>query len=710
MEAWPCVGTARPFLHASLLVFGVTLLLLAPTTTAQVPLTFVNEETTVSRVSFKFVDAQTFEEDRLKEQIATAAPGFWDRVRRILPFVDAREYPFDPIVLQKDVARLRIYYANHGFLHPYIDYPASQLDTTTNTIHVIFTLEEGPPLIIQDVGFYAPDGGYAYEQFESPLRERWIAFRDRTTLEVGSRYTRFDRIRIQDQVLTWLQNAGFAFAQVDTEADIDSTANTADLAIFIDPGPRTIVGDIIVEGAETVSRDVVLREVPLKIGNRFSHRRMIQGQRELFSLNLFRVALADLPEQPVDSTVVVRYRVREASPRYVSAQTGYARDNGFMAEASWRHRNFLGGARQLTISGAVQSGYGARLPGGYTSARQFNASVSLRQPYIYTTRLSGILSPFYVWQDNPSQELKFQEVGLNTTLLYEFYTFRTVSLQHTFSRAFGDTQALARRNPDPDSPNRLDIYNRSIFSLSGTFGDVDDFLNPEEGFLVRPFAEAAGSLIASDVDYYKLSNEVVGYYPVTEQIGVSGRLFTGRVWPLGGSRDQNDPLIEARFDRIRFYAGGGTDVRGYPDNLLGPVRLDTVYTLEGDIDRHDDGTPNVRYEPLGGLGKIAANVELRMPFPGLSDDWRTAAFIDAGQVYPEADFSLRDLRYGVGGGIRYETLVGFIRLDLAFKVNPTETDLHSPEEVWRVRQGLDDELTGGFWNRFRLHLSIGQAF
>jgi len=71
---------------------------------------------------------------------------------------------------------------------------------------------------------------------------------------------------------------------------------------------------------------------------------------------------------------------------------------------------------------------------------------------------------------------------------------------------------------------------------------------------------------------------------------------------------------------------------------------------------------------------------------------------------------VKDLQYGVGGGIRYETIVGFVRLDLAYKVNPREWDLYSAEERWR-HQVLGEPLgKASIWDRFRLHLSIGQAF
>ena len=140
------------------------------------------------------------------------------------------------------------------------------------------------------------------------------------------------------------------------------------------------------------------------------------------------------------------------------------------------------------------------------------------------------------------------------------------------------------------------------------------------------------------------------------------------------------------------------------------------------------------FEPEGGLIKIAGNVELRSRFPGLGPAWQLAAFVDAARIYP----SMRQrpspdlpgevigieearLRVGTGAGIRYQTPVGYIRLDVGMKVNPSFSDLRDPEDVfrWRYREALRElnplEPEYGppeerFWRRFQLHISIGQAF
>ncbi len=680
---------------------------------SQAPLYLVDKNTTVRRISFKFVEGSTIESDLLKNQIATSEPSFFDKVKRIVPFVSPRTHPFDPVRLQQDVVRLRRYYSSHGFLYADIDYPASQFDSTSNKIHVIFSIEEGPPLILQDFGFYDGDGNYALTVFPRAFRERWVAFRDRISLQLGQRYTDAERIRIQDRVINFMTDNGFAFARVNANAVVDSTANTADVRFVIEPGPRGRFTEILLEGNESVTDQVLIRELPFRKGDLYSHRRLTQGQQEIFGLNLFRIALADLPDQPADSTVTVRYRVRESKLRFITGQTGYSREDGVELNAEWRHRNFFGSARNFSISGRAATGLLATTSGENLAPRRFNVTLSVRQPYLFSSYLSGNVSPFIQFERDKNLRESTEPLGINrrdfgfsSTLVYQRLPFRPFTIAYTFVRSLQFTRSAA----DTELESR-DLFNKSVISLNGTMGWLNNYLSPRRGYLIRPYIESAGSFLGSEVEYVKLGTEVQGFIPVTKQISVGLRTQVGRLWPLGKSRDAldaDDPTFEDRFDPILFYAGGASDVRGWDTGFLGAKTAREAST----------GSETIVYEPAGGRAKVAMNVELRYPFPGLPSSWRLATFLDAGQVsarqvrmpdgsfqiVDKGDFRLDDLRFGVGSGVRYRTPVGFIRLDIAFKINPSDTDLLSPADAFA---GNDNQK---FSRRFNFHLSIGQTF
>ena len=730
---------------------------------AQIGLLAVDADTRVKSVSFAFADddpqSVRFTADDLRGRIATRAPGPLRRLLLGMGIGDARRYEFDPVELQRDVVRLRNLYSGEGFLRASVDYAESTHDPVANTIAVRFRIRQGPAIIIQDVGFRA-DRGYLASALDPATRERWIRFRDRTSFRTGDRFTAFDVVRIEDQVLGWLKNEGYAFASLATGVEIDSVLAAADISFAVDPGPRAIVDTLLIEGNRRVGDRIVRRELPLREGDVFSDEKLTRGQRELFGLNLFQVAQTDVPEQPRDSTVTVRIMLREARLRYLTAETGYAAQTGVALEGQWSHRNFLGGARTLTALGEIDSGLLASSRFDAESRRLFRASTALAQPYFLVSRLGAVLEPFVQYERDPllrNTNLPFninrREYGLNSTLIYELGPFRAISFRYVFSRA---TQFAARRVTAV-----RDAYNKSVYTLSGTLGRTDNALSPVRGVLLRPFVEHAGllqptlGLGASGLEYFKAGLDVSAYVPLTARVRLGVRLGAGRLWPLGRGRSSaaadgtilHDPLfaipLEDRYDPVLFYAGGASDVRGWNAGLLGPKvnRTEFVRDDDGAVVFDDSGprTTSEVFEPTGGKSRLLGSVEVRIPLPGLGRAYHAAVFLDAGRISARYDASaactnslpgrgdasaaapvqcgfsdrgslgLDRFKFGAGAGIRYQTPIGYARIDLGFKLNPDDLDLQSPRSAFLASRGLQAPERSAM-RRLGIHISLGQAF
>ena len=746
-------SSSRGLRTLALVIAGLFALLPAR---AQAPLHLVNDNTSVSEISFRFVGERTFSPERLKEQIATQEPSTLAFLRNqvaFLPGLARRSFPFDPVTLQKDVVRLRRFYRQNGFPRPRIDYPASQLDTASNRIHVIFTVQEGTPITIQDLTFQAADGeAPAARRLPPDLQTPWTRFQAQSAIQTGERYTEFKRTQIEDKASSWLRNRGYAFARVTSTTEVDTAATAARLRVQVAPGPRATISEIQVEGNTSVSDRIVLRELSFEVGDRFSAADVSAGQRQLFDLNLFRVAIADVPSQPRDSTVTVRYRVRESKLRAYSGQVGYGTQPGVTLEGSWRHRNFQGDARTFVVGLIADTGYPENPPSFFPDVlsrsatkdpnRRFRGSVTLRQPYFLSERLSVSLEPFAQERINPNigtdptrfLGLSERQLGLNTGLIYDFLPFRSISLRHSFARV---QQFRAAAATDTTSIGD-DLFDRSVFSLSGTFGRADDFINPTEGYIVRPSLEVGGYPFESGVDFVRLSGGLSGYLPVSDNVQLAGRLFGGVLRPFGKSRTNLTRPPSASLDRRRqtrtfqdrfteylFYAGGGTDVRGWQSQLAGGKVL-----RESEVAR-----ANFVYRPVGARLKLGVNLEARLPFPGLGDSWRTAVFMDAAYLNagpltlvppptisdvlagPEGEALSTDpnqVLVGTGAGLRYKTPFGFVRFDVAYKLTPDRFDLRRPSALGDQLESASDNPISATptrtIRRFRLHFGIGRSF
>ncbi|HYN39543.1 MAG TPA: BamA/TamA family outer membrane protein, partial [Rhodospirillales bacterium] len=188
---------------------------------------------------------------------------------------------------------------------------------------------------------------------------------------------------------------------------------------------------------------------------------------------------------------------------------------------------------------------------------------------------------------------------------------------------------------------------------------TDSLLDPRDGIRLRLQATPYLGWFNETARFVSGVATVSGYQPLDQEkrFVLAGRAKLGSI--LGESRED----IPAN---KRFYAGGGDSIRGYQFQKVGPL---------------DDNN-----DPLGGRSVLELNAELRALVWG---NFGLVPFIDGGNVYTPVypDFS-EELRWAAGIGARYITVVGPIRFDIAFPLNP-------PRE-------LDEP--------FQFYVSLGQAF
>ena len=181
-----------------------------------------------------------------------------------------------------------------------------------------------------------------------------------------------------------------------------------------------------------------------------------------------------------------------------------------------------------------------------------------------------------------------------------------------------------------------------------------NLLDPQDGSVLAVQAEQAGG----DFSLWRLTAEAKRYWPVLGRRVLAARLRVGVADSYGGSGDV--PLFR------RFYAGGINSTRGYDRWKLGPLS-----TLD---------------DPVGGRTLLEGSVELRTPIWG---KFGGVVFVDVGEVRRQPfTLSASDLQFGAGVGVRYQTLIGPLRLDVGIPF----PDAPRGEPSWQI------------------HFSIGQAF
>ena len=688
----------------------------------------VDRETRLRSVAYTFPEGRTLELARIRQETVLTDPGFASGLRRALswlPLVSAPERArFEPLELQKDVARLRRLYGDMGFYRAAITYDVA-LDAPDNVVDVRFSIREGPFVVLDSMTVVGADGRSIESSIPPQLTARWSAslqrFRDEA---VGRRFGQLERQRLRSEPLRWARDNGYAFASVEDQVHVDTARAVSTAHIMLDLGPRAVVDSIEIEGNVSLRRGTLLRELPFEVGDWYSSLELSEGQRQIFGLPLVRLALADLPpDQPRDSTVTVRYRIEEGRPRVLSGEVGYSSISGIRTRADWTDRDYMGDARSLTVSLDARSAWLA-LEGDRDQT--LGASVSLRQPYLFDRRISGALAPFIEYRDGFVD--RSWAYGIGASVLWEKAPTENVSIEYRLSsRRILDVRAGVEDLEGIDFIDALAALDSlesgarsSVLSISTLHGQVDDPLDPGRGWILRTSLQIAGPAAISAVEYVRGQADLARFIPLGGDVSLALRGGAGLLRPFGVSapNPQSDTL--ALFVRLReamLTAGGTRSVRGWESGLLGPkvpnYRIASVgdsLTLIAD-----------RYIPFAGLARITTSAELQLPMPFSESEHGTFLFLDGGKVWNPDErfggggrdpFGQERFFWAAGAGLRFETLAGAARISVGYKLNPAPFDLRDPRLVAAALvDGTPIEAvpTDAF-RRIHLHLSIGRGF
>jgi outer membrane protein insertion porin family len=558
------------------------------------------------------------------------------------------------------------------------------------------------------------------------LRRSWETLVADLPIAPGERLAQEAVTRTEAAVAGWLADRGYPFAAAYTEATVDSALGSSTVLLHATPGPRSRIGAIVVQGNVDVSTDVVLRTLRFRPGDAFDARRLSAGAQRLRSLGIFKLVRVDLvPDQEPDTAVAVRVYVQEDRPRRITGELGYISDGGMTAQAEWSHRNFMGGARTLSVNGVGQTGWLAISDNPDRAARGL---VTLRQPQLFRTSLDGLLSPFAEYRNDYRDES--WRVGVSTGLVYQLGPIQSVALQYQIARRqileyrFGDFSsgeidiltllALA-------SAGVLDSLGETLVEsrvgLTATLGSLDDHSNPRRGLLIRPSLNLTAPSALNTTEYVRFDIGANAFYPIRRRSTIAIRIAVGRLFPFGKSVPQpgeNPGLEYLQLRDVAFTAGGTSDVRGWANRELGPKFPDLRVRTE------DSTIIASRYVPIGGLARVLTSVEARLPMPLLGDRWGSHVFLDGGRVWTpddrfrvEADtLEISDYYWAAGLGIDLLTPVGPLRVSLGYKLNPSPLDLRDPADV--IRALVNDEplesVPEDDLRRFQFHFTVGITY
>jgi len=664
---------------------------------------------------------------------------------------------YEPSVFERDLARVERWYRARGY------YGASVLNTTSepeealygtrtdkNKIRLHITVEEGEPVRVFSASLRGTDG------LSASLAEDLMTIAN--GIQVDDRFDEaiFDQTKLALE--RSLRDAGYAAAEVEGRVDIDPKQRSAVVDFNIKPGPFSEFGEVCVEGFGKLPPRMILQASDLRPGRPFSETELEDARTRIYQMRVFSevelvagrrdprtganqfpgeqgkegewLAWQDNqatpvgsgePEVPADRVcrlpkgdsenvrVPIEIRVKPAklyrlgfgAGLQIGVEDGQRAVN---ATQQWdvhlftyaEVKNFLGGLRRLRIEERPRLIFMAPFPRiedneGVRETPRFGNTLSALLEWPAFLEARTLLRLTANWDRGPDPygakfirddidvglgpSRSFFKNRLNTSLSIHFNPYIPQSL-------FGDLTAAERLAVQ--QLRKTEGYHLLFLQQVLEWDTRDDRASPRRGTLAR--FEIHETLPPSEWFYLRITPELRQFFPLPYGLVLGARAGIGWIKVYTADNGLSDQLQRLGPRPYRLRGGGPYSVRGVQAGALGQTNADTVL-----------GFP-------GGTRSWIASVELRVP---LGDSFGIATFVDVGDVdggspTEKARFRFDRPNTTLGGGLRYKTIVGPIRLDVGWLVPGLQG----------VRTGQGDVNRQDPLFKFNgaVHLTIGEAF
>ena len=533
----------------------------------------------------------------------------------------------DPAAAIKEVEEA---YRRHGYLNVAVQVPRIDFEREDRTVVVYIFIREGALFLIDRI----------------ELRGRLSL--DRKALLAAAGVSEEESFspdilyRAQSRLEDLYSEHGFINARVDSRIEPDPEQGRIGLIFDIEENRKEVIEDIEIFGNKITKAEIIERELSFWPGQAVGYRKFSAAQKKLYSLGTFNSIRID--SHPIDNKQIQRdalsfqkpYRVdvlvEEVKPYYLRYGAQYDTETGLGGVAELVRRNLLGKA--IETGGNIQ-----------VNLRERDARLFFRSPYFLGKRMDTSLFTFATRKEEADITTTRSGATLQQQLTIEKEF--VISYHYTFE---------CLHNQSGGTPLPDERYNIGRISFSLSRDRRENLFDSLQGSFISLTGEYAEKILASDVRYLRFFGQYFLYMPLGRSLTYAAALRTGLGWGLGRE------LVPSE----RFFAGGGSSLRGFGYHEAGPKNP-------------------VTGNPIGGNAVFILNQELRFPlYRRLSG----VVFLDVGNVYSSiADFDLLGTRKTAGLGARVDLGFALGRLDIGFKLD--RMDGESP---------------------CRLHFSLGQAF
>jgi outer membrane protein assembly complex protein YaeT len=530
----------------------------------------------------------------------------------LIPLASERIY--SPGRLQRAQNNLEEALRQQGYADAAVILSDVQIDRATGKVRAKIQVEEGRQWKVTALTFAIAD------KSEAPA--------GLVQKRVGQQWTSLWRQDTATAIRRWYYARGHPDVQiklVTQVADAPDGSKAVSVVAEVVPGPVVRVGEVHFSGNTHTRENTLRRLVPSKPGDLLNPIRIDNGQARISRLGVFRSV--DLTYNPPDAEVRdVQYDVTEGRRQELSLLAGYGSYEQLRGGIEWRHYNLFDRAHtdSLKLVQSMKSSQGDYI---YTV------------PELFGTTTDGSVHLFGLTR----QEFSFrrEEYGANISVLWPLRRIGLVlTTGYTFKHLLNVDNELATRATDQSETNVASI------DLSLVRDRRDNPLRPTKGYKLSAQVEAANRALGGEVVYQQIVLAASYHTNWGNGRWIHAGVSHGLVTTFGAPNDTNLPVS------VLFYPGGDGSIRGYQKGEAAPR------TANGEF--------------VGAKSYLQFNLELEQ---ALTTKWSVVAFGDAlGMAARMSDYPFSEKLYSVGLGIRYQTIIGPIRVEYGHNLNPRPFD------------------------------------
>ena len=590
--------------------------------------------------------------------------------RGLFPWIDA--VSLDTAQLAEDAWRVEVWYAHHGFFDArFQGWELRPLkwhgDGSPKEVEVVGHVREGRPSTVRDILLLGIEGMGTYSQ--RLLR--------RASVEEGERFSLDDHRSTVSDLQAFLWDQGFAHARVEGSVDVYPAMAAVDVTYTISGvGPEYVCrfGEILLEDTAGVPDELIHQALQFEPGDVYSAKKINESQVRVFSLGAFSVVRL-IPDLKADSREIpVRIHLAAAKNREVKLGAGLGLESGeqqIRGRTAFRHANWLG--KLWTLDASVFAGlksFGVLQNWEEESSSDFNSW----GPFALAEGTLGIPGPFgdgSLFRQGLEVERGLEEASrffrwsLRPSLSFALSEYLSFTTAYRYEHWVGDLDSDLLSVEGLEA--LLEDYRVSALEQGLLFDFRDSKIRTRRGLYAEAKFSQAG--IAAGFRFWKAEADVRRYWSLRRASGVlSARIGGGVTRPHNWWGDNSDDAYVPYAER--FLLGGTNSVRGWQSDHLGPLLCE------------ESGACVPRGALATLFGSLQWRVDGSLPFSPVF-------FTDLGMAWGDAsEVAWKELQPSVGLGIRYDTAIGPLRLDWAWRTRDTQEFRNQPR--WALHAGLGE--------------------